>query len=95
NNPISIGAEMLKKAADAANLDAMSYYGRLLIKGGYTVKKDVNAGRELLNRVNEIKISARLNSRNNLSSVSMEKANSNTSTLGNPVITSSKIKTRT
>ncbi|CAG8677507.1 31370_t:CDS:2, partial [Racocetra persica] len=32
NNPISIGAEMLKKAADAENLDAMSYYGRLLIK---------------------------------------------------------------
>ncbi|CAG8749816.1 3541_t:CDS:2, partial [Racocetra persica] len=52
---------------------------------------------ELLNRVNEIKISARLNNRNNLSSVPMEKAKSNTdtSTLGNPVITSSKMKTRT
>ncbi|CAG8489352.1 15554_t:CDS:2 [Cetraspora pellucida] len=95
NNTMNIGAEMLKKSADAKNLDAMGYYGKLLIKGGYTVKKDVNAGRELLNRVNEIRISSCLNNRNHLSSVSMEKTKSNTSTQGNPVIVNSQMKTRT
>ncbi|CAG8460035.1 30307_t:CDS:2 [Gigaspora margarita] len=94
NNSIKIGAEMLKKAVDAGNLEAMNYYGKLLIKGGYTVKKDVNAGRELINRANEIKISTCSNNRNKLSSVSMEKIKNNASILENSEITN-EMKTRT
>ncbi|CAG8515252.1 7993_t:CDS:2 [Dentiscutata erythropus] len=94
NNSMNIGAEMLKKAVDAGNIEAMTYYGKLLMKGGYTVKRDVNAGRELIKRVDEIKILTCSNSRNNLASVSMKKTKSNVSTLENSVITS-KMKTRT
>ncbi|RIB04530.1 kinase-like domain-containing protein [Gigaspora rosea] len=91
NNSIKIGVEMLKKSVDAGNLEAMNYYGKLLIKGGYTVKKDVNAGRELINRANEIKISTCSDNRNKLSSVSMKK--NNASTLENSGIIS-EMKTR-
>ncbi|CAG8453817.1 6246_t:CDS:2 [Scutellospora calospora] len=57
DNRMNIGAEMLKKSVDARNLEAMIYYGKLQIKGGYTIKKNIDAGRELINKVNEIKIS--------------------------------------
>ncbi|CAG8454175.1 3168_t:CDS:2 [Scutellospora calospora] len=43
DNRINIGAEMLKKSVDAGNLEAMIYYGKLQIKGGYTIKKNIDA----------------------------------------------------